>query len=262
MELNFSEKSLIVITGASRGIGKSIAINTAKKLATNSTIVLLARNQQHLNDVKEEILKINSNLNVISYAMDLTNPSKSDLENIFNNIDSNYTNAVLIHNAGSMGEVSKRAIQLDSFDNWQNYLAFNFISVATLTSVFVTKFRSLKLFIVNITSLIGRQAFASFSQYGPGKAARDMYFKVLALEEEDIKVLSYSPGPCETDMATDLAKEVIINGDVFKDMVIGNKLLDPNVSVGKMLNVLECGCYKSGDIVDYYDKVDIKPKNV
>ena len=33
-----------------------------------------------------------------------------------------------------------------------------------------------------------------------GKAARDMFFKVVAEEEPSVRVLSYSPGPCATDM--------------------------------------------------------------
>jgi sepiapterin reductase len=33
-----------------------------------------------------------------------------------------------------------------------------------------------------------------------GKAARDMFCKVLAAEESDIRVLSYAPGPLVTDM--------------------------------------------------------------
>ena len=33
-----------------------------------------------------------------------------------------------------------------------------------------------------------------------GKAARDMFFKVLAAEEKDISVLNYAPGPLDTHM--------------------------------------------------------------
>lgn len=33
-----------------------------------------------------------------------------------------------------------------------------------------------------------------------GKAARDMFFKVMALENPDVNVLNYAPGPLETDM--------------------------------------------------------------
>lgn len=36
-----------------------------------------------------------------------------------------------------------------------------------------------------------------------GKAARDMFFRTLAVEEPNIRVLNYAPGPCDTDMGKD-----------------------------------------------------------
>jgi sepiapterin reductase len=36
-----------------------------------------------------------------------------------------------------------------------------------------------------------------------GKAARNMFFRTLAVEEPNIRVLNYAPGPCETDMQKD-----------------------------------------------------------
>ena len=36
--------------------------------------------------------------------------------------------------------------------------------------------------------------------YDPGKAARDMLFRTMALEEPDLRVLNYAPGPLDTDM--------------------------------------------------------------
>lgn len=37
-----------------------------------------------------------------------------------------------------------------------------------------------------------------------GKAARDMFFQVFALENPTIRVLSYAPGPLDTDMFRDI----------------------------------------------------------
>lgn len=59
---------------------------------------------------------------------------------------------------------------------------------------------------INLTSLLAVQAFPSFSQYSVGKAAREAYFRSLALENKDVKVLSYSPGPVDTDMRGEIAR--------------------------------------------------------
>ena len=54
--------------------------------------------------------------------------------------------------------------------------------------------------VINITSLCALQPFKSWGLYCIGKAGRDMLFKVLAAEEPTIRVLSYSPGPLDTNM--------------------------------------------------------------
>lgn len=48
--------------------------------------------------------------------------------------------------------------------------------------------------------------FYFFSQIILGKAARDMFFKVVAEEEKDIRVISYAPGPLDTEMINSTLK--------------------------------------------------------
>ncbi len=61
-----------------------------------------------------------------------------------------------------------------------------------------------ELVIINISSLAGIQPFASCGIYSMGKAAREMFHKVLAEEHKvknsGVKVLNYAPGPLDTDM--------------------------------------------------------------
>ena len=50
---------------------------------------------------------------------------------------------------------------------------------------------------------LGSLLFQIFA-FVSAKAARDMFFKVVAAEEEDVRVLSYAPGPLVTDMTNTL----------------------------------------------------------
>lgn len=76
------------------------------------------------------------------------------------------------------------------------YMSLNLYSVTCLTSVFMSKFNSNKAekCIVNITSLFGIEPCKSLGYYCVGKASREMYFRVLALENPTLNIISYSPG--------------------------------------------------------------------
>lgn len=75
-------------------------------------------------------------------------------------------------------------------------MSLNLYSVTCLTSVFLSKFNydAAERCIVNITSLSGIQPCKSVGYYCVGKASREMYFRVLALENPSLSVLSYCPG--------------------------------------------------------------------
>ena len=45
-----------------------------------------------------------------------------------------------------------------------------------------------------------------------GKAARESYFRVLAAENPDLRILNYSPGPVDTDMHDGVAREFVLPG--------------------------------------------------
>ena len=69
--------------------------------------------------------------------------------------------------------------------------------MAVLTSSFLNVFKhDDKTVIVNITSLAAIQVIKGLGIYGVGKAAREMYFKVLSSESADLRILSYAPGNC------------------------------------------------------------------
>lgn len=78
-----------------------------------------------------------------------------------------------------------------------SYLSFNVSSCLCLTARLLGAFPrrpALRRTVVNVSSLCALQPFVSWVLYCSGKAARDMMFRVLAEEEPDVRVLSYSPG--------------------------------------------------------------------
>lgn len=85
-----------------------------------------------------------------------------------------------MHNAGSVGDVTKSTVDMTDFDTWRKYYDLNVFSPAVLNGVFMKIFKEaqIKKHVINITSLCGIQPMKSTGYYCTGKAAREMYFKV------------------------------------------------------------------------------------
>lgn len=166
---------------------------------------------------------------------------------------------LLINNAGSLGDVSKGFVDLADPDEMNSYWALNLTSMLCLTSSILKAFPDspgLSRTVVNISSLCALQPFKGWTLYCAGKAARNMMFQVLATEEPSVRVLSYAPGPLDTDMQQ-LARETSVDPDMRKslqEMKTKGKLVDCKISAQKLLSLLQKDMFKSGVHVDFYDE--------
>lgn len=255
--LDFKNSIYCVITGASRGIGRSIAIETARRAQNKIVLVLIARSETNLNETRKLVLEANKNATVYIKSLDLSNPDVKEYEDVIKSTLVEFKDsfsAVMFHNAGHIGIVDK-AVKIFDVKTWQDYYTLNLVSVVALNAVFVNNVRKLtqNLTVINITSLLGRKAFAFCAMYGSAKASRDLYFKVLAEEEKNIRVLNWSPGMVATDMANDVLSNFdILNGTNEKDAVF-KTVLKPEETVNKMLDVIEKNAFESGAVIDYHD---------
>ncbi|KPM03452.1 sepiapterin reductase-like protein [Sarcoptes scabiei] len=111
--------------------------------------------------------------------------------------------------------------------------------------------------IINISSLAAMKPFKGLLDYCVGKAAREAYFRHLAEEFQDSKtrILNYAPGPLETEMFRLLQKEAKFIREDFLKM----QPLKLEVSVAKLLKILESDQYSNGCHIDYYDGTE-KPR--
>lgn len=256
------KKTFFLISGASRGIGKTFAIECAKKFKPGSVLVLIARSLAGLETTKSEIESKTQGLTVLIYSVDLSVYTTINYEQLIAKSlkesscePGDFELALIIHNAGTIGDVSTKAKDLNDVSKWDSYLRTNVSSVIALNCVFMKRFESQKKLIVNVTSKAAVVPFASFTEYCAGKAARQMYFKVLAEEEKDTLVLNYSPGPVETDMTVDVQKNSHDSGvrGMFQNLRAEKTILTTEQTTAKFLEVLEKNEFKSGDQIDYYD---------
>lgn len=170
--VDLTQKTFFLMTGASRGIGRSMAIECAAKMATGSVIVLIARSTAGLEETKAQILAKNpSNVTVFLLTMDLTRPSAEQISSIFDdtlserNLDE-FKLATIVHNVGSIGDVKQRARDFSAMDEWHDYYAMNVFSVIALNTEFLKRFDSeTRRLIVNITSKCGLVPCKSLTMY-------------------------------------------------------------------------------------------------
>lgn len=171
--VDLTQKTYFLMSGASRGIGRTIAIECAAKMATGSVIVLIARTTAGLEETKAQILAKNpSNVTVFYLALDLTRPTPDQLQSIFDatlnerNLDE-FRLAMIVHNVGSVGDVTQYARHLADTDQWQEYFALNVYAVIALNAAFLKRFAAVECrrLVVNITSKCGLVPFKSLAMY-------------------------------------------------------------------------------------------------
>ncbi|NWI72363.1 SPRE reductase, partial [Dryoscopus gambensis] len=160
---------------------------------------------------------------------------------------------------GSLGDISKSFLDLTDLEEINAYFSFNVSSALSLTCTALRAFgarpgRSRT--VVNISSLCAREPFRSWALYCAGKAARDMLFRVLALEEPGVRVIFFSsPGPLDTDMQL-LARTKTADPGMrqhFQRMQENGQLIQSSVSAQKLLRLLQEDSFPSGAHVDFYD---------
>lgn len=256
----WNKKYFVVITGASAGIGKAVAIAFSKVVSDNSVFVITGRNSEGLNDCSRLVGEVAPHVKVVAETTDHSKATFQDYRKLISRAWSEISGAdgvVLVHNAATAGDVAKYANAYSDEKEIDDYFHLNLTSIMTLTAAFLEKFpkcSSLKRVIVNITSLAAIMPFSGMGFYCTGKAAREMYLKVVAAEDPSLLVLNYSPGPVDTAMQRSLHSGVEEVARMAKAAIDSGRLLTPDTTALRLVQVLGAQKFKSGDHVDYFDE--------
>lgn len=147
--LNFGNK-VVLITGASSGIGAATAVHFAKKGAKLS---ICGRNQDNLNKVAEECRKVGAD--PLTVVTDIT--SKNDCDELIKKTIGHYkTLDVLINNAAILETGS---IENTSLEQYDKIFDTNVKAVYYLTMIAVPYLILSKGNIVNVSSVAGTRSF-------------------------------------------------------------------------------------------------------
>ena len=166
--------STVLITGASRGIGRA----TAKAFADSGwDLLLLARSEDALKKLVEEIE--NNKVKVFYKCVDLSN-SENISKGINDLINNGLIPSVLINNAGVAwtGDLLSMTI-----DKWEWIMQMNLTSIFQICSEVVPLMRKKGGLVINVSSHASRSVFPQWGAYCVSKAALASFTKCLAEEE-------------------------------------------------------------------------------
>lgn len=185
----------VVITGASKGIGKAVAAAFA---AEGANLFLCSRNEVQLYNTVAELQTKFSNTNIKAMAFDLAVKEQAIAFGNWVN-ETAGTTFILVNNAGSFlpGSVYNEEDGL-----LEKMMAVNLYSAYHLTRVLLPKMMEARTgFIFNICSIASMKAYANGGSYSISKFAMLGFSKNLREEMKPyhIKVSAISPGAILTD---------------------------------------------------------------
>jgi len=178
---------VVIITGASSGIGRACAIEFAKK---GATVVLAARNKEKLTLVIDELKKINKN----SLAVQCDVSIEEDCKRLIEETLSNYNKIdVLINNAG----ISMRAIFNDTeLSVIKKVMNINFWGTVYCTKYALPSLLKNKGTVVGISSIAGYLGLPARTGYSASKYAMQGFLDALRTEnlKTGLHVMVACPG--------------------------------------------------------------------
>jgi len=222
----------VIITGASKGLGKAIA---EKFAAAGNTVLLCSRNKETLLATKQEILQQFPECNVEVMAIDI---SKKENVIAFGKFCLQHgVPDILINNAGSFlpGNIHE-----EKDGTFEHMLETNLYSAYHLTrTVLPTMMNARQGHIFNMCSIASVAAYANGGSYSISKFALLGLTKNLRAElrSYNIKVTAIIPGAVYTDSWSESGVDPvrIMQASDVANMVYATSLLSPQACVEEIL---------------------------
>ncbi|MDO4896488.1 MAG: 3-oxoacyl-ACP reductase FabG [Moraxella sp.] len=209
----YMSRKIVLVTGASRGIGRAIAERFAKD---GHFVIGTATSEKGADAIAEYLGESGGIGRVLNVCDDVA------IDKLFEEIDSVYGSvSVLVNNAG----ITKDGLLMRmKDDDWDSVIDTNLTSIYRVSRRAVRGMMKARFGrIINITSVVGQMGNAGQANYAASKAGVEGFTRALAREigSRGVTVNCVAPGFVETDMTEELDERLI------------NSMLDA-VPVGRM----------------------------
>jgi NAD(P)-dependent dehydrogenase (short-subunit alcohol dehydrogenase family) len=190
---------IILITGASDGIGKALALRVAE---LGAQVILHGRNAAKLETVYDRILQSGSECRPSIAVMDLATADSEGYVSLADSIEEEFGRIDgLVHNAAMLGQ----RLSIEQYDaaEWQRVLHVNLTAPFALTQVFLPLLKlSPDPSVIFTSSGVGREGRAYWGAYSVSKFGIEALSQILAAENKHvpIRVNCVNPGPTRTHL--------------------------------------------------------------
>jgi NAD(P)-dependent dehydrogenase (short-subunit alcohol dehydrogenase family) len=213
--MNELNSRIAIVTGASKGLGKAMALALG---SAGAKLALISRDANALNEVRQAIENAGGEAHVFSADV-IDEAQVGELERMFlqtfGGVD------ILINNAGV--NLRKPLVEF-TLDEWRRVIDTNLTSVFLMCRAFVPQMKGRGYGrIINMASTMSRVSLPGRSAYSASKAAILGLTRALALElaPEKITVNAISPGPFATEMNTPLIEDAELNRRILEQIPLG-----------------------------------------
>src|SRR5260370_1218649 len=190
----------ILITGASQGLGREMALRFAREGAAGLSIV--ARHIDKLNEVREEIRQIAAKIDLVAIEADVSKPR--DIERIIATTLAQFKGHldVLVNNASTIGPSPMPNLLDYPVEDFREVIDTNligpFLLIKTALPAMIERGGS----IINVTSDAGQVGYPGWGAYGISKFGLEGMSQTWASELEDsgVRVNWIDPGNMNTAM--------------------------------------------------------------
>jgi len=204
-----------LITGASKGLGRAMAVSLGRH---GAHLILVARDREKLESVAKEVAATGAKADI--FAADLAKEDQvlkleSDISSQLGKIH------ILVNNAGTN---LRKNITDFTLDEWRSVQDTNLTSVFLMCRSFVPHMKGTGYGrILNMTSIMAHVSMPQRTLYSSTKAALLGLTKALALElaAEGITVNGISPGPFATEMNTPILQNPELNAQFVSKIPVG-----------------------------------------